>query len=761
MAGLLAAITGVLVVIGWLLDIPLLRSVASGLVEMKVNTALGLVLLGVALMLDRSWPRVGRGMAGLAGCLGILTLGEYSLQCHLGIDELLFLDPSTPSEAFPGRMSPATAVSFFLIGLAIILLDSPRSLSGLAQPLALTVVVLCFAVMIGHAYGAELLYRFGFFIAVAVHTAVALFVLALGVLAARSDRGLMGLFLSRSAGGLVMRRQLPIVVLVLAVFGWLRSFGQDVGLYGTAMGTASLVTASVLVFGVMIVLTGRSLHRLDLRQRQSEALLADQAAILERLVRGAPLSEILLALTEVAVRQIGGQVVATVQLHDANAKEPTNVSESEREWSIPLLSSTGASLGTFAVTGSISRQPTAHDQRVIEVLARTAGVAVERRRNEDSLRDQSEQLKEADRRKDEFLATLAHELRNPLAPIRNGLQILRLKEADPSVTTVREMMQRQLDQLIRLVDDLLDVSRISRGKIALKCERVTLLGVLHSAIEACRPLIDQADHQLLIAMPPNPVYLLGDPARLAQVFTNLLSNSVKYTPRGGTISLSASVDDNCAIIRISDSGIGIPAAMLNRVFEMFVQVDRAIEKTTGGLGIGLSLVRGLLEMHGGSVTALSDGHDKGSTFVVSLPLSTQARSDPESLIPSSSPDGSFSCKVLIVDDNADAAESLGELLTIFGHQVSIAHDGEEGVEKARRFVPDLILLDLGMPRMNGFDACRLIRKLPGGSAITIVALTGWGQEEIRQQTTEAGFDQHLVKPVAPADLILVLERLKI
>ncbi|WP_439621798.1 ATP-binding protein [Gemmata sp.] len=363
-------------------------------------------------------------------------------------------------------------------------------------------------------------------------------------------------------------------------------------------------------------------------------------------------------------------------------------------------------------------------------------------------------LREADRKKDEFLAILAHELRNPLAPLRTGLELVRRGAGQAERAWL--MMERQVNQLVRLVDDLLDVSRITRGRLELRRGPVDLAAVIEGAVETARPLIDRARHELTVALPDRPVTLDGDAARLSQVFANLLTNAAKYTPPGGRIRVAAARDPGGVSVTVADTGVGIPPAMLGRVFDMFTQVDRTLEKTTGGLGIGLSLVKGLVEMHGGTVVAQSDGEGTGSTFTVRLPARPPAGD------PAPAADGKFAAapvaarRVLVVDDNVDAAESLAQLLQILGHDARTAHEGEAGVEAAERFRPDLVLLDIGMPRLNGYDAARRIRSRPWGRSVVLVALTGWGQDDDRRRTAEAGFDHHLVKPVDPQVVLALL-----
>jgi PAS domain S-box-containing protein len=366
-------------------------------------------------------------------------------------------------------------------------------------------------------------------------------------------------------------------------------------------------------------------------------------------------------------------------------------------------------------------------------------------------RRQAAALREADRRKDEFLATLAHELRNPLAPLRTGLHVLRLADERAVWEEAREMMERQLGQMVRLVDDLLDISRISRNKLELRKARIGLAAVIENAVETARPLIESKGHTLSVALPPEPVFLDADLTRLAQVFWNLLNNSAKYTDPGGRIELAARSEGSEVVVAVRDTGIGIPAEALPGLFTMFSQVDHSLERSQGGLGIGLALVKGLVEMHGGTVAAHSAGVGRGSEFVVRLPLSKeegQAEDQPAGEASA----GPSRRRILIVDDNRDGAASLGMMLSLMGHDTRTAHDGLEAVELAEAFRPDMVLLDLGLPKLNGFDACRRIREQPWGQGIFIVAVTGWGQEDDRRRSQEAGFDRHLVKPVEVAAL---------
>ena len=369
-------------------------------------------------------------------------------------------------------------------------------------------------------------------------------------------------------------------------------------------------------------------------------------------------------------------------------------------------------------------------------------------------------LKEADRSKNEFLATLAHELRNPLAPIRAAVKILQLKaKPTPESKSALEVIERQTRQMTRLIDDLLDIARITSNKLELRKERIELGEVLKASVETSRPLIEQRGHELLVEAPSRPAYLDGDLVRLAQVVSNLLNNAAKYTERGGCIWLTATRRGSDAIIKVRDTGIGIPAEMLPRIFEMFTQADRSTNGSPGGLGIGLTLVKRLVEMHGGKITVHSAGPGKGSEFTVRLPVTSSRLPNKEA--PGKSRQAprigrSAPVRILVVDDNHDSADSLGLLLSLLGNEVRVVHDGLTAVDVASEFQPRVVLLDIGLPALNGYEAAQRIRQQPGGNQAVLIAVTGWGQEVDRNRSKEAGFDHHLVKPVDPDALTRLL-----
>ena len=391
-----------------------------------------------------------------------------------------------------------------------------------------------------------------------------------------------------------------------------------------------------------------------------------------------------------------------------------------------------------------------------------------RKRSEEELRRLADDLAEADRRKTEFLATLAHELRNPLAPIRNGLSVMRLGGDNPAaVGKVREMMERQVGHMVHLIDDLLDVARISGGKLELKRQRADLRAILASAVETSLPLIEAGQHALEVDVPDLPLLMDADATRIAQVVANLLNNAAKYTPARGHIRLSVRREGLDAVIAVSDTGVGIAGDALAGVFQMFNQIGRTVDRSQGGLGIGLSLVRRLVEMHGGSVVAESGGPNAGSVFTVRLPLAEVSDDQAARPLGWDAPagdggpagGGEAGLKVLVVDDNVDAALTLSMILEASGHVTRVAHDGYGALEAAREFRPRVAFLDIGMPGMSGYDTARAIRAMEELDGVVLVALTGWGAESDRQRSSEAGFNHHLTKPVQLAVVEELLARL--
>jgi signal transduction histidine kinase/ActR/RegA family two-component response regulator len=428
-----------------------------------------------------------------------------------------------------------------------------------------------------------------------------------------------------------------------------------------------------------------------------------------------------------------------------------------------LLSPRGAESSTAVWAMNALTNVTVLEQPVrVMTLVSAARTAVAARVRQYELRDRLEALRQSDRQKDVFLATLSHELRNPLAPIRNALHVLRLAGADAETRArVMDTMERQVGNVIRLVDDLLELSRINEGRIELRRERVQLSAVLRNALESSAQLIEAAGHELSVSSPSEPVLLDADPLRITQVIANLLNNAAKYTEKGGKVWLTAQRDGPDAVISVRDTGIGIPADMLTRVFGMFVQVEPSRDRTRQGLGIGLTLVKSLVEMHGGRVEARSGGLGQGSEFVVRLPAQADRRAinEPDrnrGAEPDRRKGGAPSRRILVVDDHHDSADSLGTLLRLLGHEVRVVYDGESALALSPIFLPEVLLLDIGLPGIDGYEVAVRLRRLAGLDQALIVALTGYGRDEDRKRSRDAGFDNHLIKPVDLAALNAML-----
>ncbi|MFL6648615.1 MAG: ATP-binding protein, partial [Sulfurifustaceae bacterium] len=407
----------------------------------------------------------------------------------------------------------------------------------------------------------------------------------------------------------------------------------------------------------------------------------------------------------------------------------------------PLYSRGGKLVGMISTHWRIPHEPSERDLCLLDILARQAADLIERKRAEEALR-------ESDRRKDEFLATLSHELRNPLAPIRQAAKLLKAPDiSERDAQWARDVIDRQVRAMGWLLDDLLDLSRIARGKLELRKESVELADIVESAVETARPLIDAKRHALRIELPATAVRFEADPLRLAQIVSNLLTNAAKYTEPQGQIRLWAREEQDELIIGVTDTGIGISADMLPKVFEMFSQAAPALDRTEGGLGIGLALVRGFAALHRGSVAARSDGLGRGSEFTLRLPLGTPSVQSAAAVPTAAHSHRAPGRRVLVVDDNRDTAETLATLLHMQGYEVRTAFDGREALDVAEAFHPDITLLDIGMPQMNGYEAAQHIRSRLWGQRTTLIAVTGWGQEDDMRRAIASGFDYHLRKPI--------------
>ena len=824
--GLYALVGGVISFAGWLADRPRLADWDNNGISIQPNATVATMLAGIALILLALGARRVAAVCGvIVAAIGGSVLFQSFTGTDLHIDTLLLFGREWGQVGVlsPGRMGPPGAVSWTIIGLAIVIAAcSPRIGARLRAivPLlaALTTAIACLS-LIGYLYGAETLYRIPTATIIALQTSTFILAISVGLMFAIPERGPMRLFAESGPAGVLVRRILPALIIVPVALGFVRLEGERQGIYDLAFGTASRTLVEIALLLILLWWTASTISRqarartdaeeevrdsrhqlqIDLAdsqllQRVSAGIVreGDEQSLYDTIIDAAmvimqsrcasmqifdPETRELKLLNargfddpatahwksvSIDSTSIGGQALLTgerVIVSDVLECDYLVGSDDLKLYhrlgmraiqSTPLYSRTGELLGMISTHWAAPHQPSERAQRLLDVLGRQAADLIERRRADDALRH-------ADRRKDEFLMTLAHELRNPLAPIRSAVDVMKQSSTPDAeeVRWARDILDRQTGLMSRLLDDLLDVGRIARDKLELRTRRIDIGTLIREAVDMNRPLVEEFGHDLSVVVPPEPMYLDADPARLSQVFGNLLNNACRYTPSGGRIWVIAERLDDHAVVRIRDNGIGIPTDRLSNIFDMFSQVDRSLERSQRGLGIGLHLVRRLVEMHGGTVTAHSDGLGTGSELTVRLTLQIDAV--PEPLAPAApEPTSVPARRILVVDDNVDAAESLAMLLQLCGHETNVAHDGQAALEAAERLRPDVILLDIGLPKMNGFEACRRIRQLPWGNEVVLIALTGWGQDVDRRRSQESGFDHHIVKPVEHAALVKLL-----
>jgi signal transduction histidine kinase/ActR/RegA family two-component response regulator len=899
--GFYGLLGGLVSFLGWVLDVPRLSDWNGNGIPTQPNTAVAATVAGAALiLLVLRRHRAAAPLGLLAAAIGATALFENLSGLSLGIDTLMMFDrPWGLSDLFlPGRIGPPGSTSLVLIGTGLYLSAANGRARRVAPALGLLASSIAMFSLVGYLFGARTLYTLPWLTIIALQTSTIILALGLGLVFASPDCEPMRTLCANNAAGLLVRRTLPLSILVPIALAFLRVKGQDAGLYNTGMGTAILVLALV---AMLTTITWQNAALIEQREQAQRAAEARLRAVIEQLPVGvgvmdhdgcwtisnasirrlvpslipsrdserrgrwrafAPDGQPLEPSQWPGARALRGETVdlpiafvytndegheiatlaSAAPLRDEDGKIIGAISviqdvrelkaiERERErlraevearaqelqtifdiapvqiWFGDAECKTlhgnrrayeehGLKMGVNASFTAAVRElpdglllevngrPLKPEEMPMQVAARTgkpvhhfehdvvhpdgtrqtlwANVAPLFRADGTlrgvvgvytditALKHAERALAEADRRKDQFLATLAHELRGPLAPLRNGLELMKLAGSDVgAVKQARTMMERQLAQMVRLIDDLLDVSRISQGKLGLRKRRVDVVQILEHAVETSRPLIESRGHQLILELPPGPVIVDADAPRLAQVFSNLLNNAGKYSDPGGKICLSVKRVAESIAVTVKDNGFGIPPDMLQSVFEMFTQVDQSLERTHGGLGIGLSLAKALVEMHGGSIDAKSDGVGKGSEFTVHLPSAADLPVEEGGEKPSSRPAKPLRRRILVVDDSQDSASSLARVLRMMANETAIAHDGLEALDLAAEFEPEVILLDIGMPKLNGYDTCRRMREQPWGRNPIIIALTGWGQEEDRRRSQEAGFNYHLVKPVDP------------
>jgi signal transduction histidine kinase/CheY-like chemotaxis protein len=758
-AGIYVALGGFVSFLGWLTNTPRLTDWWNGGITIKANAALAFCASATALLLILLRPQsraIIRILAAFVATVGGLTLFEHISGINLGIDTLLFDEPAgAAATAAPGRMGPPASASFLAMGIALALSQSgPRAIAGCIG-LALAVLAISTLSLTGYWYGAASMYTIPRLTGIALQTATMLAAMSIGIMAALPRHQPFKTLAERSSIGNLARRLLLVAFVVPLALGWLRVLGQRYGLYDYPFGAALRTVVEIGILTAVVWWSVRKIRERDLARERAEAARATTELRMERVLEA---SAVPFSVLE-PVKDGNGEIVdfAWVYLNAAAA------SALQRERGALLgkrisdvFQTVWVESGLFEAIVAVavrkevrefeSRFSPDQTQRWFKLICSPLdGQVAVWFSDVTAAKLQDLELRAADRRKDDFLATLAHELRNPLAPIRQAASLVnKAGVTDLQRQWCNEVIERQVQHMSLLLDDLIDVSRITRGKLELRKKPTSLHAIMQAAIETSRPLLDKKGHVLHTELPPAAVLVDVDSLRLAQVVSNLLNNAAKYTNAGGVVRLSAAIVEDALVVKVSDNGIGIAREHMEELFRMFSQITSAEERSEGGLGIGLALTKGLVELHGGTVAAESAGAGAGSTFTVTIPKALARAEQAEAGADAKRP-MSASRRILVADDNTDAAESLAMLLRLDGHDVQLAHDGADAIRIFDSARPSVVLLDIGMPRLSGHEVAARIRQID--KEVLLVAITGWGQAHDRAKAQEAGFDHHLTKPV--------------
>jgi len=798
-AAALVTLVGALVLAGWLFDIHGLKSVYAD-ITMKANAALSLLLAGASLWAlkaggERAFARrAGQACAAAVALVGALTLSEHIFGWNLGIDQLLFTEPmGAAATTSPGRMGPPASTCFLLSGIALLLLHARRAVP-LAQLLSAVVCVVALLPGIGYAYGAEALYDIAHYTGIALHTAVSLFVLGLGLLTVCADQGVTSVVCNNLAGGLMARRLLLAAVGVPFLLGWLRLVAQQAGYYDLGFGTALLVLSIIITFTLLVWRSAARLNDIEGRRLAAEADTREKE---EGLLRQAALIE--LSYEPIFVWDPEAGIVewneGCAQLYGYGKEEAVG-RVSHQLLGTQFPSSLEAQLAALARDGYWSgelRHKTRDGcgvvvesrQQLIESRGRrlvleTNRDITERKRAEEERelllareREARAEAEAANRIKDEFLATVSHELRTPLTAILGWATMLRAGGLDePTLARSLEIIERNGRAQAQLIEDLLDVSRIVSGKLRLDVQPVDLVSVIGAAVDSVCPAADAKEIRLRMVMDPAAGPVRGDAVRLQQVVWNLLSNAVKFTAIGGRVEVRLERTDSAAQVTVSDTGEGIDPDFLPYVFDRFKQADGTKTRRHGGLGLGLAIARHLMEMHGGSVEASSEGAGKGATFTAKIPLvavHTAGASPPlpqESAASEATPEGTgranlYGLRVLAVDDEPDMREMLRAVLERYGTDVMTAASAGEALDALPGWKPDVLVCDIGMPEEDGYSLIKKVRRLKPdqGGDTPAVALTGYVRVEERMRALAAGYQMFVPKPVEADELASIIASL--
>jgi PAS domain S-box-containing protein len=768
LSGLLAALIGGTALAGWTLEPPPgLHDLLAPRAGFPPSAALGLLLLGAGVALVApDWRRPWIRRLALVPAAAAFALGVGGLvEGVAGVDLVLTGRLAAWQVLAAGRMASLTAVELLLGALALATLSIGRRRELLAaQILALAVLGVAGVALTGHLYGLHVLLQAVSQVAVvSLPSLVGWLAVALGLLFARPEVGVMRLVVDPTAGGASVRRLLPVTVVLVLLLGALRVWGEGRGVIPGALGSAIFAVTTVFLIGGLIVwnaLRLREAERSLLREQESrnERQRQFRQAIIE-----APIPILMFA-------EDGEVLEASRTVEEVTGYRPEEIPDLDA-WGRLVAADDGgaagagaarellAALGEFREVAVRTREGTTRTWRIrTSALGRLA----DDREAYVTMATDLTEIRRAEEQKDDFLAVLGHELRNPLAALSTGLELQRLRDDPQRRRAIVAMMRRQVEHLARLLDDLLDVSRISRGKITLQTEVVSLNDALERAVEEHRGVLPgHRSPRISLTMPPRAIPVAADPTRLHQILSNLLGNAVKYTPPDGRIWVALEREETEAVVRVRDTGIGLEQAELDTIFEPFRQLDHKGGELRGGLGLGLTLVRRLALLHGGNVAAASRGSGRGSTFTLRLPAAAEEllaarRPEVTGERPAEEAEAAGPLRVLVVDDQRELADGLAELLTLSGYETATAYDGKEALELSRRLPPDVVLLDLDLPDLDGYAVAHRIRDRQADQPL-LVAISGFGGERHKQRSREAGIDRHLVKPV---DIDQVLELLR-
>jgi PAS domain S-box-containing protein len=746
--------------------------------RVTTNASVALALLAIAVLASsgpsaaRARPiRIGAGL--LAAVIGVVTFGEYVLDSPAtGFDHMFAPDVPNILAQYANRMAPISALSITLLGSILVGVRSRSWRAALAvHVIASLVLVGNLLALLGYIYGVAVFHHPTGFTRTSPYCAVAFIAIGAGVIGARPDLPLARRFCGDGTGARWVRRLLPVTVLLPSGLGWVTLRGERSGIYTDDVETAILVLALMLVLSAIVIFLGRSLDKLDERRAVIEGDLRDlvhQTAMAKRELEGTT-ERLHAALEAATIGTYSWDLRTDTVEHDAgvraifgmSSEEPINLDTITQRVHHEDRAAWLAALERSRVRGNdfeLRYRVALPNGRTRWVLDKGRMLRDERGKPSQlvgaivdltSEQEAREEAEAASRAKDEFLAMLGHELRNPLSPILTSLELMKLRGSD-EFKRERDIIERQAQHMVRLVDDLLDVSRITRGKIELRRERVSITQVVSGAVETVMPLVEKRGHHLETVIADNDLWVDGDAERLKQVLCNLLVNACRYTPTSGKIRISARAVNGEVELRVKDNGAGIAPELMPRLFGMFVQGRQSIERSEGGLGLGLAIVRSIVELHGGSIRAESPGPGLGSDFAIRLRAAAGGAEEHVSGTRSgfrSRPPIDRTIRILVVDDNFDAAELLCEALSQAGHECRMAHDGASALTIVRDFKPSLVFLDIGLPAIDGYEVARRLRATAEGKNLMLVAMTGYGQSSDRELARQAGFDRHLVKPV--------------